>query len=80
MLSWAAGDTLGNCPPQVVQITPPGDVDLYGYEVVVIREVPEPAGEIEARLDPDDEVEKGNQTITEGLFCTTGVDPCELPE
>lgn len=46
---------------------------IYKYEVVAI----------EARVGEDQEVSRGNQTISEDFFCTftaTGEDPCELPE
>ena len=42
VISWTAGTTLGNCPAETTILTPPGDVPLWGYEVVVEREDPEP--------------------------------------
>jgi hypothetical protein len=111
VISWTAGTTLGNCPPDGVDISAPGSVPLFGYEVLVEREEPEPLLKytvqvdasqtsvslppefvqeegiykyevvaIESGLDEDDEEEKGNQTISEAFFCTTGINPCELPE
>lgn len=41
-ISWAPGGGLGNCPPLGVVIDPPGGVALFGFMVVVEREVPEP--------------------------------------
>jgi hypothetical protein len=111
VISWTAGTTLGNCPPGGADVPAPGSVPLFGYEVVVEREEPEPLLKytvqvdasqtsvslppqfvqqegiykyevvaIESRLDEDDEEEKGNQTISEAFFCTSGIAPCELPE
>ncbi len=41
-ITWTAGDGLGKCPPDGVTIEPPGDVELFGYEVIVERDDPEP--------------------------------------
>jgi len=46
---------------------------IYKYEVIAI----------ESRTNVDSEVEKGNQTLSEGFFCTfvsTPGNPCETPE
>ena len=110
-ITWAEGNDLGDCPPDGAFV---GDPDIFGYQVVVAREMPEPLVEfiaelpatatqvtippefliadavykfevlaIEARLNEDLEVERGNQTISEEFFCTfaaTAENPCELPE
>lgn len=53
-LSWSPGSTLGNCPPGASPIADPGSVPLYGYEVVVTRESPEPALEHLVQVDPSE--------------------------
>ena len=48
MITWTPGDTLGNCPPDGVDLDPvdldpaPGDVPLFGFQVVVGQEAPDP--------------------------------------
>jgi hypothetical protein len=41
-ISWAPGLGLGNCPPYGAVVTIPEPTDLFGYQVVVEREDPEP--------------------------------------
>lgn len=49
-ISWAPGTDLGNCPPIFVVIEPPDQ--LFGYQVIVIREDPEPLVEFIVELSP----------------------------
>lgn len=42
MIKWTPGDELGNCPPNDADILDPGAVPLFGYQLVVEREVPGP--------------------------------------
>jgi len=108
---WSAGASLGNCPPDGAEI---GDPALFGYEVIVERDDPNPVVTldvdlastatqltvpaeflepdaiykyeviaIESRTNADSIAEKGNQTLSEGYFCTfvpTAENPCEPPE
>lgn len=107
-LSWEAGDDLGACPADGADLTPPGEVALFGYEVIVLRETPAPQQSLVLGLGPDarsvalppqflseggvykfevvaiearDE-ERGNQTVSEGFFCTAPIAAadCALPE
>ena len=41
-ITWLPGDELGNCPPNGADIPDPGTVPLFGYQVIVEREVPGP--------------------------------------
>jgi hypothetical protein len=111
-ITWEEGEGFGECDPgEPFEIMEPEE--LFGFQVVVEREEPEPLMvlsidlpngtnsltipsefledeaiykfeviAIEARepQDEEDEVERGNQTISEFFFCTTGVANCELPE
>lgn len=49
-ISWTAGSDLGNCPPDDAPI---GEPELFGYEVVVEREDPEPLVVFSAEVPPD---------------------------
>lgn len=49
-ISWAPGDGLENCPPVFAIVDPPEN--LFGYEVVVEREFPEPLIVFTAELPP----------------------------
>ena len=106
VISWTEDDGgLGLCPANGADIPNPADVPLFGYEVVVEREFPEPLMVFVAQVSPttnsvnvspqfmatpaggifkyeiisieermiDGEVVKGNQSIAEGFFCTTGI-------
>lgn len=111
VIAWTAGVDLGNCPPNGADV---GDPAVFGYQVVVEREDPQPLTvftvdlpasatavtipheflqadaiykyevvAIEARMNEDLEMERGNQTISENFFCTfveTMERPCKLPE
>lgn len=111
-ITWEEGEGVSECDPgEAFEIMAPEE--LFGFQVVVEREEPEPLMvlsvdlpndvnsmtlpsefleeeaiykfeviTIEAREpeDEEDEAERGNQTISEFFFCTTGVANCELPE
>ncbi len=111
-ITWDIGDSLGNCPPDDPNDIPAfNTVPLFGYQVVVEREFPEPllvffaevrGGQsvtlspqfvqddaiykvevvaIEERMNEDGDPVKGNQSISETVFCTGNViNPCESPE
>lgn len=109
MISWGLSDNLGNCPAGDADVEILGMDGLFGYQVVVAREVPEPlleyiievpTGINSVTIPPEflqenalykyevvaienRDGERGNQSISEDFFCTTGgapVNPCELPE
>lgn len=106
VISWTEDvGGLGLCPANGADIPNPADVPLFGYEVVVEREFPEPLMVFVAEVSPttnsvnvspqfmatpaggifkyeiiaieermiDGEVVKGNQSIAESFFCTTGI-------
>jgi hypothetical protein len=52
-IKWAPGGDLGGCPSEAGTITPPGEVALFGYQVIVWREAPEPALEFTAEVPRD---------------------------
>lgn len=41
-ISWTGGSSLGACPPNGAEIVIPSTADLFGFKVIVEREVPEP--------------------------------------
>jgi len=49
-ISWTEGSDLGNCPPGGATI---GEPELFGYQIVVEREDPEPVVVFSAELPPD---------------------------